>query len=166
MLRLRKNSRGFTLIELLVVISIIGLLSSVVLASLTSARVKARDAKRKATLHQLATANELYFNDVGSYPWFNGWVHNSAPSFGGLVPAYISTVPYDPLYPGDSNYQHWRKDYRGYTCMTLNDASRYGFYAKLENPSTSDPNYISPTVGDSFDRCVATNWEMNYKRGN
>jgi prepilin-type N-terminal cleavage/methylation domain-containing protein len=39
-----KNSRGFTLIELLVVISIISLLSSVVLASLQSARIKGRTA--------------------------------------------------------------------------------------------------------------------------
>ena len=37
-----KNSRGFTLIELLVVIAIIGLLSSVVFASLNAARVKGR----------------------------------------------------------------------------------------------------------------------------
>ncbi len=37
-----KNNKGFTLIELLVVISVIGVLSSVVLASLNSARDKAR----------------------------------------------------------------------------------------------------------------------------
>ncbi len=50
---------GFTLIELLVVIAIIGLLSSVVFASLNSARVKGRDANRVSTLKQIANAVNL-----------------------------------------------------------------------------------------------------------
>src|SRR3990167_526198 len=54
------ESRGFTLIELLVVITIIGLLASVVLARLSSARAKARDARRYSDLLQLQLALELY----------------------------------------------------------------------------------------------------------
>ena len=63
-----KYKRGFTLIELLVVIAIIGILSSVVLASLNSARIKARDAKRKSDFHSIRLALEMYFNTYGVYP--------------------------------------------------------------------------------------------------
>lgn len=48
-----KSQRGFTLIELLVVISIIGLLSSIVLASLNSARTKAYLTKIKTDAHSI-----------------------------------------------------------------------------------------------------------------
>ena len=64
--RLRQG--GFTLIELLVVIAIIGLLSTLAVVSLNSARLKARDAKRVADIKQVQTALELYFNDKNSYP--------------------------------------------------------------------------------------------------
>ena len=57
------------MIELLVVIAIIGLLSSVVLAQLGNARVKARDAKRVADMQGIMTALELYYDDHSdSYP--------------------------------------------------------------------------------------------------
>lgn len=64
------NKKGFTLIELLVVISIIGLLSSVVLAGLTSARKKAQAAKFVSEMNQIKTAFELYRNDKGKYPFY------------------------------------------------------------------------------------------------
>lgn len=63
-----KNSRkGFTLIELLVVIAIIGILSSVVLASLSTARAKSRDAKRISDVGQVQLALELFFDANQSY---------------------------------------------------------------------------------------------------
>lgn len=47
------HKRGFTLIELLVVIAIIGLLSSVVFASLNAARQRGRDARRLADVREM-----------------------------------------------------------------------------------------------------------------
>lgn len=60
------NTKGFTLIELLVVVAIIGILSSVILASLGSARSKGRDARRASDLRQIGTQVALIDNDYGA----------------------------------------------------------------------------------------------------
>jgi prepilin-type N-terminal cleavage/methylation domain-containing protein len=105
------STRGFTLIELLVVIAIIALLSSVVLASLNTARAKARDAQRQSDAREIETALELYASDhKGAYPSTAGaWWGNSPGCYGGhastgasasipnLAPQYIPTIPQDPL---------------------------------------------------------------------
>ena len=59
---------GFTLIELLVVIAIIGILATLLILQLNTARSKGRDAKRITDINQLQTAIEQYFDDNGSYP--------------------------------------------------------------------------------------------------
>ena len=64
----KNTKKGFTLIELLVVIAIIGILSTVVLASLSTARQKSRDAKRISDIGQIQLALELYFDGALTYP--------------------------------------------------------------------------------------------------
>ena len=66
-----KLTRGFTLIELLVVISIIGLLSSLAVVSLGTARNKAYDAKIKSDLNHLRTQAALYAEPLGIYDGFS-----------------------------------------------------------------------------------------------
>ncbi len=55
---MKKLTRGFTLIELLVVIAIIGILSSIILVSLSTARNKAKDTRVIADVQQLRTQSE------------------------------------------------------------------------------------------------------------
>lgn len=57
-----KKKSGFTLIELLVTISIIGLLTSIVLGSLTVARKNAQDAKIKEQLAQVRNVAAVYYD--------------------------------------------------------------------------------------------------------
>lgn len=85
---MNKLKKGFTLIELLVVIAIIGILASIVLASLNSARIKSRDARRVADIKQIQLALELYFDANGSYP--------PGVTTAPLAPTFMPTVPKDP----------------------------------------------------------------------
>ncbi|MDQ5954079.1 MAG: ral secretion pathway protein [Patescibacteria group bacterium] len=66
--KVQKFFSGFTLIELLVVIAIIGILATVVMISLSAAREKVRDAKRKQDVKQVDTAISLYMDDHDGSP--------------------------------------------------------------------------------------------------
>ena len=59
---------GFTLVELLVTIAIIGILSAVVLTSMSGARNQAKDGRRVSDIKQIQLALELYYDINKTYP--------------------------------------------------------------------------------------------------
>ncbi len=143
---------GFTLIELLVVVAIISLLASIVFASLQTSRVKARNAKRKADLHQIANAIYLYMSDNNfAVPGDNGGVDSdSYPSWGSqapgnpitnLVPQYIASLPVDPVNDGTYNYSYEPGD-AGIGGVWYNSCIQ----AKLETAGTYIVVGFGPTI--------------------
>ena len=102
------HNRGFTLIELLVVIAIIGVLATVVLASLNEARAKARDAQRISDVRQLQNVLYLYYDDNNSFPPVassggagpGGWRVSYLADFVAPLIPYLPQIPVDPINSG------------------------------------------------------------------
>lgn len=57
------KNKGFSLVELLIVICIIGILSTIVLSSVSNSRARAYDSKIKQQLSSFRTAAEIYFSN-------------------------------------------------------------------------------------------------------
>ncbi len=108
------HKKGFTLIELLVVIAVIGILASVVMASLNSARMKARDARKIADFKNISTALYLYQDTYGRMPpsYFTYGINNEVEGGGNyelsmqdLVNAgFLSAIPKSP---GGPKYHYY-----------------------------------------------------------
>lgn len=95
------KNKGFTLIEMLIVIAIIGILSSMILVGLGSARAKARDSRRISDIRQIQNGLEIYYSNNQTY----------ASGDSTALYAAILNLPADPqgpkyLYSGTSqSYQ-------------------------------------------------------------
>lgn len=83
---MKNIKKGFTLIELLIVIAIIGILASIVLVSLNSARTKANYAAFKSSMQSVGPA-ALICRDAG------GTVTTGAPAADVCNPADTSKYP-------------------------------------------------------------------------
>ena len=124
-----KKHRVFTLIELLVVIAIIGILSSIVLVSLNSAKHKAKVARAHAELNQLRTAIGILEIDTNLLPGklslspcvqdpeiyldrCAAGIQCTDGGFPGWSGPYMNVVPKDPW----GTYYYFDPDYR---CRTF-----------------------------------------------
>ncbi|MBI2625787.1 prepilin-type N-terminal cleavage/methylation domain-containing protein, partial [Candidatus Parcubacteria bacterium] len=107
---------AFTLVELLVAIAIIGLLSTIVVVSINSTRIRARDIKRVSDLHQIQLALELFSDSHNqTYPAHD--IYDAATLCAGTVNCglaapdacgskrCINPLPVDPA--GGSSSKYW-----------------------------------------------------------
>lgn len=153
------TSRGFTLIELLIVIAIIGILSSVVLASLNTAREKARDAKRLSDTRNVVAALELYYYDNDGYPPHGGSQYdcNSSTCLAVLTDelvtgGYLPSIPLDPTYGNTSS---------GYRYCRVSNTREYAILTRMESGDNSWCSVDTPAI-PSGSSCWFTGGEPNY----
>lgn len=158
-LSMRMRRKGFTLIELLVVIAIIGILATVVLGALNSARQRSRDARRISDVKSQQLALELYFDACNGYPDSKGTTAavilagDIFGSCGTTMTTYLPTIPANPT-PGGSTYLYCGKvDSLLATACSASGAS-YNVTFTLEQPtagllsaviSAGSPNKICST---------------------
>lgn len=153
---MRKFKPGFTLIELLVVIVIIGILATIGIGNFASARVKARDAKRKNDLQTIAKSLEAYANDHRNYPRSSSgkiicidasnticdWGTPFQDTLDGSGALYTASLPKDT---SDPNHYYFYES----------SGVSYTIYAYLENER--DPSAVTIPGSDCGDS------ECNYK---
>jgi len=141
-----KKNKGFTLIELLVVIAIIGILSSVVLASLSSARNKGKDAAVKSQLASMKAQAELFYSTGETY---TGICSTTAGT--GLADLLIATKSSVGMDTGTTQIALTDVGaYNKITCHVLADGTAWAVEAPLtDSTSTLADMYCVDSTGVS-----------------
>lgn len=135
------HRRGFSLVELLVVIAIIGILASVVMASMTATQARARDARRLEDINTLQKALALYLIDNGTYP-----IALSTTTLSGsdsvmtalIASGNIAATPKDPTSPVQDY------TYRSNTIGTIYTLTVCMETDRFDNYTPGCDNYITP----------------------
>ncbi|KKQ03395.1 MAG: hypothetical protein US12_C0016G0005 [Parcubacteria group bacterium GW2011_GWA2_36_24] len=91
-------------------VAFLGILSSIVLASLNSARKKGRDATRRANIANLRVPLELYYDKHGKYP-----VTNDFNELLEMLKPYAGMPVNDPLSKDGWSYEYNSEDGKNYT---------------------------------------------------
>lgn len=171
------KQKGFTLIELLVVIAIIGLLASIVLVSLNSARSKSRDAKRLADRQQVIRALNLYYSNNNAWPqtivgeyaclgptteacWQNGaWPAGQYTGQAGLNAAlapYISSFPNNNADTGNFGYNRmlYASNIPADNFSPGSPAGPYLIWIQENSlPASNCPSPLPPSKSDKYWYC-------------
>ena len=169
---MKTNQKGFTLIELLVVIAIIGILATMSVVALNSAREKARDSRRLSDIKNIQTALEMYYSSNNEYPSSTSvnTIGDGSSPLNDEIGNTMADIPANPephgdgSCPSDAEYKYVTDDNGGttYTIMYC-----LGTSASLEQAGIhcATPAGISEERsgdGDSGTFCAENNYTNSF----
>ncbi|MFA5013406.1 MAG: prepilin-type N-terminal cleavage/methylation domain-containing protein, partial [Candidatus Paceibacterota bacterium] len=127
----KKSLRAFTLIELLVVIAIVGILSGLIIVTMSGATNSATDAKRKTAISGLAKALMAYQTFNGGAPVNTTLCDLKQDGTGctgfpaAIVPDYMGSIPADPN--GTTYYKYYSDGTTFSVRALLSDGTYYNY---------------------------------------
>ncbi|HEY4521400.1 MAG TPA: type II secretion system protein [Candidatus Paceibacterota bacterium] len=150
------KTRAFTLIEVLTVIAIIGILSAVVLVSMSGSQKKGRDGRRVSDINQIRLALSLYYDAHNNYPPGS----TASTAFDTILASvqsegFIATLPNDPTSGNSYGYIATPSGCSGTSC--------YGYVlgANLESTnavlSSSYGQSVAITINENPENCLNSN---------
>lgn len=170
-----KTRQGFTLIEIIVVVAVIGLLSVVAMASLSQARMNARDKVRISDLEQAKSALHLYAVSNGTYEvegagysgqgWLaykNGSTYPKSIAEELVAEGILTSELHDPMVPAGTDISG---DYRQYTVYFHSPGGATKgicIFAKLERPTAEYTATVTAAPLDASARSSLEGHGMNY----
>ena len=167
-MKLQTRQNGFTLIELLVVIAIIGVLSAVVLASLSTARDKGNDAGVKSNLGSVQTQAAIFDSDRRTYGTFD---NGSGAATACPTPGTSGTSFFHDVTVENAIASALKDGGTGGTAMCLATDTNYAVAVTRPSSATSSPSTYwcidsaqnhcgvndNSLTGTSCGTCVTTN---------